>query len=170
MTDFLGLDVTLEPSIAAPNLPIVGTQGNPAAGAAVVLTPSATAWTRPLVLTARLVTSAVVATRSPIVEYLLADGEILAYAPSVLTVGASSTYTFTFSSVLPGNDGNGSQVGGYNYQVMHHLWLPPSAQVKIVVLNMDVGDQWSMITYAYEVAQPPSSEVRHRLQPHQAIS
>jgi hypothetical protein len=94
-------------------------------------------------ITAKLVTSAVVANRSPVLSVVDETGNIVTLDGSQFAQAAGATVAYSWR---PGNSWYG--VNGASTLVSAScpgFWLPASCTVRVTTVNLDVGDQWSLV-------------------------
>lgn len=115
---------------------------SPAAGADWTYTVPGGYWQRLLGGSARLVTSAVVATRQAWIQYT--DGTNVLTASSTtggMTAGATWKLFISGGPVA----GNGVATANFELLALPGIWLQPGYTIGTVTNLIDVGDQWSSI-------------------------
>lgn len=114
----------------------------PAPGADWTFQVPAGTWCRPILARARLVTSAAVANRVPVLT--LADGDALAVWQCAPQAAQAATATVDYSAADSGA-GPSAVLGGVAILPLPSVWLPAGWSVRIVTAAIDAADQWSAI-------------------------
>lgn len=123
----------------------------PAVGADIVYAPVKDACWRLLSLQATLTTSATVATRTPALEIVMGDGELL-YAKAVAAAQTAGTAVVYSWAKRAGQGSDTSALAGlYVADGVPDYHLPNLAVIKTVTLALQATDQWSNVFCVYEV-------------------
>ena len=118
---------------------------NPAAGADWSYSIPPSTIVHLFTITAQLVTSAVVANRTPVLSVSI--GGVSIYTdPSEVTVTASSTRIYSYANGVNSLSAGNAARGG-----IPDLWLETGAVISVATGGIDAGDQWSAITLYAEV-------------------
>jgi len=120
--------------------PFIG--ATPAAGAGFTFTCDGFGVRRLQTLVVQLVTSSAVAARYLTVEWIGADGNAYAVAAVTATQAASLTNRYVFGAEYGGASFN---TGTDGFAALPRVYLMPGDQLKILVANIDTGDQLSKI-------------------------
>lgn len=124
--------------------------GQPAVGADWSFVPSSGDRVQLQAITARLVTSAVVANRVPAITVTDIAGNLVAIEGAQVAQAAAATVTYCWR---PGNIQGSSNTAGNVYDgTIPGFWLPAGCAVGSKTLAIDVGDQWSLVFATYLVA------------------
>ena len=109
-----------------------------------------------LSLTGKLATSAVVATRSPVLTVTDLNGNVVTVDGELTGQAASLTITYSWR---PGNLQYGVNAGGTVAATScPGFWLPAGATIKVTTVALDVADQWSALVAYYMVKNEYAEE------------
>lgn len=127
-----------------PLVPLVLTGAQPAAGAGFTRIVPGNQWERLVGVTFKLVASAAVATRVPIVQFKDADGNEFLTVASIGTVVASGTITASFGI---GCASSQSSQSSRVTTALPDLILYPALRWTLTATGLDVADQISAIAF-----------------------
>jgi hypothetical protein len=125
-----------------------GSQPAPALGADVNFVPETADSFRLLTVRARLVTSAVVANRIPHFQLKDKDGTIMHEIVAAAAQVASTTITYQLTCGNGAPYQGGAVSDGVSGLAWPDLWWPAGATFDTLTTAIDVGDAWSVTSYA----------------------
>jgi hypothetical protein len=120
---------------------------NPAAGSGFTITTPGQYHSFLIVAFFRLVATAVVNSRVPVIELRDSGGNVVAAGAFVGAQTANTTWEYCYAPDYIGS-ASGSQ-SSLNMGVLPKIWLPPSWQVNMRVNAIDAGDQLQRIRLTF---------------------